>query len=222
MSMSRTFNTSAKLAAAVAIVATMAIGETRAQQTDNDYYASKGTVLLRTVEAYHLGPAEEKLSLRHYPQARNELAFILRYFPNHPRALLLLGKLCSEWKDAGCLTDDVFEKAIRVRPDEPSVYIVQGVHLHRIKRYKEAIASYEKALGLEPDSVNGHYNLALSLLETKQFDRANQHAQRAYALGAPLPGLRNRLQQAGHWKPSESAAAQPRAESSTTQAPVAR
>jgi tetratricopeptide (TPR) repeat protein len=192
---------------AIAIASSIAAGPLRAQPVDNDYYASKGTPLLRTVEAYHLGPAEEKLKLRQYSQARSELAFILRYFPNHPRALLLLGQLCTEWKAPECLPDFVFEKAIHVRPDEPSVYIVHGIYLHRTKRYKEAIASYERGLALDPDSMNGHYNLALSLLETRQYALANEHAQRAYALGAPLPGLRQRLQKAGHWKPLEGAGA---------------
>jgi tetratricopeptide (TPR) repeat protein len=201
----------ALLAFAIAIASSIAAGPARAQPVDNDYYASKGTPLLRTVEAYHLAPAEEKLKLRQYQQARNELAFILKYFPNHPRALLILGQLCTEWKAPECLPDVVFEKAIQVRPDEPSVYVVQGIYLHRTKRYKEAIASYEKGLALDPDSMNGHYNLALALLETRQYDLANQHAQRAYALGAPLPGLRQRLQKAGHWKPSAGTGAQSKA-----------
>jgi predicted Zn-dependent protease len=214
----------AKLVCAIAIAVALASGEARAQAADNDYYASKGTLLLRTVESYHLGPAEEKLRLRQYQFARNELAFILKYFPNHPRALLMLGQLCAEWKSPECLPDVVFEKAIRVRPDEPSVYIVQGIHLHRSKRYKEAIAAYGKGLALDPESTNGHYNIALSYLDTKQFELANQHAQRAYALGAQLPGLRQRLQQAGQWKPSADSAAQSAAksapQSSAPQAPA--
>ncbi len=35
--------------------------------------------------------------------------------------------------------------------------------------------------------MNAHYNLALTYLDTKQFELANQHAQRAYALGATRP-----------------------------------
>lgn len=192
------------LAYAVAVAAAVSAPQVFAQATDNDYYAFRGSSLLRTVESYHLGPAQERLRQKHYPQARNELAFILRYFPNHPQGLLLLGKLCEEWKSPTCLPDVVFEKAIRVRPDEPSIYVVQGIHLHRSKRYNEAVASYEKALELNPDSVNGHYNLALTLLDTNQLERSNRHAQRAYALGAPLAGLRDRLKKAGRWNPADT------------------
>ena len=199
------------LALAVAVVAAVATVEVHAQAPDNDYYAFRGSTLLRTVEQYHLGPAEERLRLKHYPQARNEIAFILRFFPNHPRGLLLLGQLCDEWKSPQCMIEGAYERAISVRPNEPTVYIVHGIYLHRNKRYGEAVSNYEKALELDPDSLNGHYNLALTLLDTQQFERANRHAQRAYALGATLPGLRDRLKKAGRWNPDDVLPARPHA-----------
>jgi tetratricopeptide (TPR) repeat protein len=195
-----------RLAALAIVIAAGAAVPAAAQETDNEYYASRGTPLLRTVEHYHLYPAEEKFRARTYEQAFNDLTFILRYFPNHPRALLLMVQLCTEWKSSHCTLDMVFEKAIAIKPDAPGTFVANGIYLHRAKRYKDAIASYERALALEPDSMNAHYNLALTYLETRQFAEANQHAQRAYALGATLPGLRQRLQQAQQWNP---AAAEP-------------
>ncbi len=195
---------------ALAFIALLAgAGLVCAQPVDNDYYGSRRTPLLRTVEQYHLGPAEEKFMAKQYQSAHGDLTFMLRYFPNHPRALLLMAQLCSEWKSPRCLPDMMFEKAIQLKPDESATYIVQGIYLHRIKRYKDAIASYEQAVALDQDSINAHYNLALTLVETRQFELANQHAQRAYALGAQLPGLRQRLQKAGQWKPAEGPVPQP-------------
>lgn len=184
-------------------------GSTWGQQTDNDYYVSRGTALLRTVEQYHLGQAEDEIRNNNYEPAWADLNFILRFFPNHPQALLLMGQLCTEHYVRRCDLDVLFEKAISVNPNVAGTYISRGVYLHRVKRYGQAIESYQRALALDPDSVNAHYNLALAYLETKQYGLANEHAQRAYALGAPLPGLRERLKQIKQWKPDAVTGADP-------------
>lgn len=43
-----------------------------------------------------------------------------------------------------------------------------------------------------------HYQLGLVLVEMKDFPAAQTHARRAYELGYPLPGLRDRLAKVGH------------------------
>jgi tetratricopeptide (TPR) repeat protein len=85
--------------------------------------------------------------------------------------------------------------------------VAQGIYLARTKRYPEAIKSYEHALEIAPDSVNAHYNLGLAYIETKQYQLANEHAQRAYELGASLPGLRDKLKRIGQWNPVATAPA---------------
>jgi tetratricopeptide (TPR) repeat protein len=185
----------------VGIVAPLVAGLAGAQAIDNDYYTTTDTTLLRTVERYHVVPAEEKIRTKFYSAARSDIDFVLRYFPNHPTGLLLMAQLCTDHAMPHCELDSVFEKAIALNPNVAGTYVTQGVYLHRVKRYREAIASYQRALAIDPDSINGHYNLALAYLETKQYDLANEEAQRAYALGAPLPGLRDRLKQSGRWKP---------------------
>ncbi|MEP6997743.1 MAG: tetratricopeptide repeat protein [Betaproteobacteria bacterium] len=194
------------------LAALLVAGLARAQPVDNDYYANGGTVLLSTVERYHILPAEEKMRIKYYSSARQDLDFVLRYFPNHPQGLLLMVQLCTERTQQACDLDFLFEKAIAVNPNVAGPYVTRGVYLHRVKRYAEAIASYQRALALNPDSMNTHYNLALAYLETKQYGLANEHAQRAYELGAPLPGLRERLKQIRQWKPvaATGADSQPR------------
>jgi len=173
---------------------------TSAQPTNNDYYKGAGTELLYNVEKYHLGPANDKLRSRQYESGQNEIAFMLRYFPNHPQALMLLTELCEQWKSPRCNPQEAFESAIAVNPNAAGTFIVQGIYLYRVKQFPAAIASLEKALTMAPDSVNAHYNLGLAYFETKQYDLSNEHAQRAYQLGAPLPGLRDKLTKVGRWK----------------------
>ncbi|HEY2863976.1 MAG TPA: tetratricopeptide repeat protein [Casimicrobiaceae bacterium] len=186
-----------------------------AQKADNDYYTNTDAALLRSVEKYHVIRAEDEIRSKYYAPARADLDFALRYFPNHPRGLLLLVQLCSEYKQQGCDLDLIFERAIAVNPNAVGTYITQGVYLHRVKRYSDAVKSYQRALELDHDSMNAHYNIALAYLELKEYDRANEHAQRAYALGAPVPGLRERLKHLGRWRPAEETPASPRAAAPT-------
>ncbi len=184
-----------------------------AQKTDNDYYTNTDAALLRSVETYHVIRAEGEIRSKYYAPARADLDFTLRYFPNHPRGLLLMVQLCSEYKQQGCNLDLIFEKAIAVNPGAVGTYIAQGVYLHRVKRYSDAIKSYQRALEIDHDSMSAHYNIALAYLELKEYGRANEHAQRAYALGAPVPGLRERLRHLGQWRPAEAPPSSPRAAS---------
>lgn len=197
----------AGVSAFVVVCAVVGSAQTLAQQKNNDYYASAGTQLLSNVETYHIGPALEKLRARYYESAYGDVAFILGYFPNHPQGLILMTQLCEHWKSPKCEPEimlDVFERAVAVNPNVAATYVLRGIYLDRLKRIPDAVASLEKALSLDPDSVNAHYNLGLIYFEAKQFDRANAHAQTAYRLGAPLPGLRDKLKKAGHWKPMDT------------------
>jgi hypothetical protein len=186
-----------------------------AQKADNDYYTNTDAALLRSVERFHVIRAESEIRSKYYVPARADLDFALRYFPNHPQGLLLMVQLCSEYKQQACDLDLIFERAIAVNPDVAGTYTTQGVYLHRVKRYSDSIKSYQRALELDPDSMNAHYNIALAYLELKDYKRANEHAQRAYALGAPVPGLRERLNHLGQWKPAETTPASPGAASPT-------
>ena len=49
------------------------------------------------------------------------------------------------------------------------------------------------AIELEPDNATINYNLGLLYLKAKDYDKAAEYADKAYALGFPLPGLRNQL-----------------------------
>jgi tetratricopeptide (TPR) repeat protein len=198
---------------AALVVGLLAIGVAHAALYNNDYYASKtsreGVALIQSVERYHLGPAEQNLRAKRYRAAAGEIDFILRAFPNHPAALQLMVKVCAQWKSPVCTAQlgEKFEKAIAVNPGVPTTYVVLGNLQQSVGQFANAIESYKRALQLDADSVNAEYNLGLAYLETKQFDLANEHAQRAYELGASLPGLHDKLMKAGMWKPLDRAQA---------------
>ena len=104
--------------------------------------------------------------------------------------------------------------ANRFAPDDAQVATIGAMYLWRKKRYALAESWFVRALQTSPDSVDAQYNLGLLYFEMGRFDEANRHAQAAYALGYPLPGLRRKLEQSGHWAPGtakDAAATQPSA-----------
>lgn len=180
-----------------------------AQPLGNDYYRAQSTqetaVLLVNVEKYHIGPGMEKMQQGGYNHARDDFEFVLKYFPNHPRGLALISELCDvRWRNPRCDSETWFKKAIELNPSASQTFLVNGVHLHRLKRLPEAVESYKRAVALDPRSGNAHYNLGLIYVEQKEYESANRHAQIAYALGMPFPALRDKLTKAGEWKPLDA------------------
>jgi tetratricopeptide (TPR) repeat protein len=185
-------------------------------QANSDYYLyryhtsyAQPSQLLRTVEHNHLGLGQQRLREKSYSRAFNEFTFILTAFPNHPQALLGMVELCNAWRSPNCGMEERFAKAIAVNPDAAGTYVIQGIYLARIGKNAAAIESYKRAVALQPDLSSAHYNLGLAYFEAKQYSLSNEYAQKAYSLGFQLPGLRDKLQRAGHWKPLESLAVPP-------------
>ena len=171
-----------------------------------DYYAAGTTPqtaeLLKNVEQFHIGPGRDRMKRKSYQGALEDFEFILNYFPNHPTALSLVSDLCDvRWKSPRCDSSLLFEKALRINPYASQTHVLYGLHLQRRDAGDRAIDAYKRAIELNPASMNAHYNLGFAYLDGKRFDLANFHAQAAYMLGYPLPGLRDKLTRAGRWKP---------------------
>jgi tetratricopeptide (TPR) repeat protein len=160
---------------------------------------------LKRVENVHFKPAFEQL-IGGPEQLTADITYTLRAIPNHYRALLALSRLehrlgdrlpklqTEEKPTAECY----FIRAFRFRPDDPKVLMAYGMHLQTRKRYKEALASYERAESLGISSSQFWYNYGLLMFELKDYEKSAEYAERAYSGGWPLPGLANKLKAAGH------------------------
>lgn len=134
-----------------------------------------------------------------------DIAYTLRVFPNHPRALMAMALLAQREKSdtpvgAALPVSCWFERAITFRPKDATVRLVYGTALSRENNQAAALEQFRRGLELAPDNANLHYNIGLTYFELKDYDDALVHAKRAYELGFPLPGLRNKLQAAKRWK----------------------
>jgi tetratricopeptide (TPR) repeat protein len=133
-----------------------------------------------------------------------DLDYTLRAIPNHPRALASMGRLGLKNKSiqvqgARYPVECYFERALRFRPDDGAVRAVYGNYLFSMGRNEAAHKMFTSAVALMPDDPTINYNAGLAYFNAKDYVRANRHAQKAYALGFPLPGLKNKLRKAGKW-----------------------
>lgn len=95
---------------------------------------------------------------------------------------------------------DALRQIIRRKPDFVDGYVVLGNFLYKEGKYAEAREVLQTGLEKVPaPTAEMHYFLGMIMLKEGSFDGARDHAQKAYKLGYPLPGLRNKLKAAGHW-----------------------
>ena len=167
--------------------------------------------LVKRVENVHFQPDMKAVNLKRFGIERltGEFVYTLRMFPNHPEALYAMSRL--ESLAGGKLpqkaitpftpkisADCFFDRAIRFRPEDKDVQLVYGMHLHKQKRYENALAAYEKAEYLGEDSTNLYYNLGLLHADMKNWTKAISYAEKAYSGGAYFPALRERIEKAGY------------------------
>ena len=162
--------------------------------------------ILAKVETFHFTENVEALT-RGQSSIRlgADISFTLRAIPNHTRALYSMSELARREKrekpvGSAYTVSCWFERAIRFRPEDGQVRLVYGVALLKAGEVRPAITQLDKAGELLPNNPNVHYNLGLAYFDAKDFDKAREHAKQAYALGHPLPGLRQKLERAGQWQ----------------------
>lgn len=159
------------------------------------------------VESHHFNADVENL-VRGQTMAEvgGDLSFVLRWIPNHHRALQSLVRFALREKTdtppkTGPYTVTCWlHRATVFSPRDGRVYLIYGVYLARLGKNKEALAKLEMADKLLEGDANVAYNLGLVHFALRDFDRALEYAKRAYSAGFPLQGLRQKLIQAGKWR----------------------
>ncbi|HRQ05057.1 MAG TPA: tetratricopeptide repeat protein [Nitrosomonas halophila] len=160
---------------------------------------------LTVVEAHHFTSDVENLVKGESSSLGGDLHYTLRVWPNHHRALVSLARLSIRDKSTRFHglkwpVECYFDRAIRFSATDAKVRTIYGGYLSHQGRNKEAVEQLEVAVNLEPDNVTALYNLGLLYFKLKNYDKANEFANRAYALDFPLPGLKNKLIKAGKWR----------------------
>jgi hypothetical protein len=158
------------------------------------------------VETFHFTPDVESLkrgASGAYPG--HDIDYTLRAYPNHARALASMSRLMEREKrekptGAKYSVQCYFERALQFQPDDGAVRGVYGYHLLRQGDRQGAIREMLMAIEFGGGTSSVHYNLGLAYFDLGDFPSSLHHAKRAYALGFPLPGLRDKLRKLGKWE----------------------
>jgi tetratricopeptide (TPR) repeat protein len=127
---------------------------------NNDYFAipinSKAAQLIPVVENAHLGSKNNprgfwpRYTEGNIEQALHELNYVLWVFPNHPRALFLLGMVARQVNQP-MIPIAYYEKAIRLFPDRAYTYAQYGAYLVDVGEKTQGILQLQKALQMDPN-----------------------------------------------------------------------
>lgn len=168
---------------------------------------------LPIVEQYHFNSDVEALRKGMSATVGGDIAYVLKAFPNHHRALNAMSRLWRRHMQKGQIPPGLdrkqspeywFEKAMVFAPRDAMVRLLYGIHLYRLNKLDEAIKICEQALELQSESTEIHYNLGLLYLKKGNYSRASRHAEKAYEFGYPLPWLKNKLIEAGRWHKNDA------------------
>jgi len=160
---------------------------------------------LPIVEEYHFNRQVEQLvrgmSTTH---PMGDITYTLIAFPNHHRALysavnFSLGQ--SRFGERDRYRAECFlQRAIHFAPEDPTPYLLFGLYLHRLGELDQSLEMYHEAEELAPNDANLLYNMGLVHFDKGNYDESRRYAQEAYQYGIELPGLRRKLEEAGHWE----------------------
>lgn len=170
------------------------------------------TTKLPVVELNHFTYQVEALQKGITGSILGDLAYTILTFPNHHRALTSLSRFefvvddAKEQIEENLPVDCYFQHAIDFKPTDGVVRLIYGTYLHKkgmLERDQELLTNagvqYEVALDLMPNSADVHYNLGLYYLDTNKLNLALSHGHKAYELGFPLQGLKDKLKKRGVW-----------------------
>ncbi len=171
------------------------------------------------VESYHFTPESENFIMPDHGNFSGDFMYTLNAFPNHQRALLALIRLETEIipnVDPGYFPGRYVMKAKTIcylkranafAPDDVKVQMLMAYYLQKVGRLDEAEKWYRRVIEADPKASEAYYNLGLLLVDSGRLDDAVTVAKKAYSLGYPLPGLKNKLEAAGYPLPETTKAA---------------
>jgi Tfp pilus assembly protein PilF len=152
---------------------------------NNDFFApNRDEILLQNVEKYHLGPNNfwEKYRSGKFNYALQELDFVLRYYPNHPKALLLVGSI-AKLTQSPSVAIPYYDKALRLFPQYALTHAQYGAFLVEIGNIAGGIAKLKEAIKMDPNLAPARAWLADAYQRKGELELARQEAVRAKELG---------------------------------------
>ena len=176
---------------------------------------------LEVVEESHFNEDVESLKNGQTSSIVNDIHYTLSAWPNHHRALNSIRRYRLErmgaWPDDATVppAECYLRRAMKFSPNDPRPYMMYGLLMHKAAQYDEALLAYQAVIRLLPNDIMTQYNMGLTLVALEKYPEAQAIAEKVYAAGIPLPGLKRKLIEAGHWKSPADAVARKDAQQAT-------
>jgi hypothetical protein len=175
-----------------------------------DYLDPANRERLKIVEDYHFTPEIEGLVRGITGLVPAELDFVLRALPNHHRALVAMArwqrlhpKLAESLEGRVYTIECYLQRATQVSPKDGRVRMIYATILQQQNKLAEADQQYTLAEEMGMGGAELYYNRGLLKVQIGDVEAARSYAAKAYELGYPLPGLREKV---AAMKPAEKAA----------------
>ena len=154
------------------------------EEVNLDYFDPQNRGMLNTVEKYHLTSSTfwKHFNAREYVYAAQELEFVLRYFPNHPNALMLFGSL-AQIRNTQSLAIAYYKKALKFYPHYAITHAQFGSYLLDLGQIDPGIAKLNEAIKMDPNLAVAHAWLAKAYAKHGNLETARQEAEQARKLG---------------------------------------
>jgi len=166
---------------------------------------------LEIVESHHFDAGVESLTRGMTGPYGGDIAYTLRAFPNHHRALAAMQRLAEKEKrdpplDAKLPVECYFERALRFQPEDTVARMLYASFLVSKKRNDEAVRQLESTRAIAGDNGFTHYNIGLIYFDMKDYEHALAQAHRAVELGFTRTDLKDKLVAVGKWAEPRSEA----------------
>jgi Tfp pilus assembly protein PilF len=134
------------------------------------------------IQQFHVSRIPDLIRQGNYSAALEDINFGLRYFPNHPTALQLLG-VVARLQGKPALAIGFFEKALSLFPQHALTHAQYGAYLVEIGNIKEGIEMLQKAVAIDPKLAAAHVLLSKAYTKAGNMELARQAADQARQLG---------------------------------------
>lgn len=166
------------------LVALLSVNASYAEEV-MDYFDPTFKNELSTVERYHLTKETfwRLFESKNYSDALSDLKFILRYFPNHPKALQLM-ELVTKTIHEPFLAVPYYDRAVRLYPQYAITQAQYGNCLVGIGKTEEGITRLEQAIEINPRLAAAYNWLSEAYTKAGNPEKARQAAEKAKELSA--------------------------------------
>lgn len=189
-----------------------------------DYRGREGSK--RLVENAHFTYGVETLTQKMTGPFGGDIAYTLRAFPNHHRALLAMERLAQKEKadppdGSRYPVECWYERALRFVPDDHIARLLYANFLLKRERREEAVKNIDYVAETTRDNPLAQLNVGRMYLDMQDYDKALIQAHRLIEMGFDRPDLKDRLVAAGRWvEPGAAAEAAASAASGAASAPT--